>query len=238
MGLIVGDVQQVFRWIPPGRFMMGSPPEEAERLDNQAQHQVVLTEGFWLADTVCTQALWEAVMGENPSEFRGPDRPLEQISWDNAVTFMTRLSERVSGLDLRLPSEAEWEYACRAGMATPFWFGDTISTDQVNFDGNYPYAGGGKGESRGETVEVKALPCNGWGLYQMHGNVWEWCNDWYGEYPEEAVTDPQGPETGVWRVLRGGGWDSSGRDARSARRIDGTPVMRGYGTGFRLARGQ
>jgi formylglycine-generating enzyme required for sulfatase activity len=218
--------------------MMGSPPEEAERLEGEVQHQVELTEGFWLADSVCTQAMWEAVIGENPSNFKGPERPVEQVSWDDALGFIQRLDAQASGLQLRLPTEAEWEYACRAGTATPFWFGDTVSTDQVNYNGNYPYAGGAQGEYRGETVEVKALPCNGRGLYQMHGNVWEWCNDWYGEYPAEPVTDPQGPVSGEGRVLRGGSWDSLGRNARSARRNDSAPGERGSVIGFRLARGQ
>ena len=238
MGLIVSEVRQAFRWIPPGRFMMGSPSKEAERFDDETEHEVVLTGGFWLADTACTQALWEAVMGKNPSEFKGAERPVEEISWEDAVLFTKRLNAQVTGLDLRLPTEAEWEYACRAGNQTPFWFGTNISTDQVNYHGKYPYAGGKKGQYRGETVEVKALPCNGWGLYQMHGNVWEWCADWYGDYPTDTVTDPTGSETGEGRVLRGGSWSVSAGDARSAQRFSGTPDDRGDYLGFRLARGQ
>lgn len=238
MGLGLGEVRQVFRWIPPGHFKMGSHEEEAERLDDEVQHEVELTEGFWLADTTCTQALWAAVMGDNSSHFKGAERPVEQVSWDDAMIFMARLNERVTGLDLRLPTEAEWEYACRAGTQTPFSFGSNITTDEVNYSGDYPYAEGEKGESRGETVEVKALPCNGWGLYQMHGNVWEWCSDWYGVYLEEMVTDPQGPEGGEGRVLRGGSWFLSGRFARSAQRYSSAPGYRDYDIGFRLARGQ
>ncbi len=238
MGLIIGDVRQVFRWIPPGRFMMGSPSKEAERLDGEVQHEVVLSEGFWLADTSVTQALWEVVMDKTPSKYGGAERPVEQVSWVEVMPFITRFNERIAGLGLRLPTEAEWEYACRAGTQTPFWFGANITTDQVNYDGNHPYAGGEKGEDRQETVEVKALPCNGWGLYQMHGNVWEWCDDWYGEYPVESVTDPQGPESGGRRVLRGGSWYYFGGNARSARRNFYTPDYRDFDTGFRLARGQ
>jgi sulfatase modifying factor 1 len=238
MGLVYGGVRQGFRWIPPGRFLMGSPPQEAERLDNEVQHEVVLSQGFWLADTAYTQALWEAVMGRNPSRFQGAERPVEQVSWDDVMGFIERLNAQVEGLNLRLPTEAEWEYACRAGTRTPFWFGDQITTDQVNYDGNHPYGRGRKGEYREQTVEVKALPCNGWGLYQMHGNVWEWCSDWYGAYPDGPVTEPVGPESGERRVLRGGSWVSDGGLARSAQRNDVTPDYRYLYAGFRLARGQ
>ncbi len=239
MGLTLGRVRQGFRWIPPGRFMMGSPPDEAERFDNETQHEVNLSQGFWLAETTCTQAVWETVMGDNPSRFKGAERPVELISWEEVMAFIVRLNERVQVLSLRLPTEAEWEYACRAGTHTPFWFGQNITTEQVNFYGELPYAGGAKGETRGETVDVKVLPCNGWGLYQMHGNVWEWCSDWYGEYSVDKVQDPKGPERGERRVLRGGGWASSGgTSVRSARRNPRTPDYRIDFIGFRLARGQ
>jgi sulfatase modifying factor 1 len=237
IAFIYKGVRQAFRWIPPGRFMMGSPHTEAEREDNETQHEVSLTEGYWLGDTVVTQALWEVVTGENPSHFKGPGRPVERVSWHDAVRFMRRLNAEQDDLGLRFPTEAEWEHGCRAGTQTPFSFGETITTDQVNYNGNYPYAGGKKGEYREETVEVKALPANSWGLYQMHGNVWEWCYDWYGDYPTGPVTDPRGPKSGVVRVLRGGGWDYYGRGARSARRGHVTPDDRDFDFGFRLARG-
>jgi sulfatase modifying factor 1 len=238
MGLVIGGVRQAFRWIPPGRFLMGSPPEEAERLNNETQHEVILSQGFWLADTACTQALWEAVMGQNPSYFKGTERPVEQVSWDEAMEFIKKLNNQIAGLNLRLPTEAQWEYACRAGTRTPFWFGDNITPDQINYHGDYPYAGGKKGDSRPHTVEVKALPCNGWGLYQMHGNVWEWCRDGYGQYPEGPVTDPVGPESGERRVLRGGGWEGYGRVMRSAKRGHYSPDSWYRYVGFRLARSQ
>jgi sulfatase modifying factor 1 len=142
------------------------------------------------------------------------------------------------GLELRLPTEAEWEYACRAGTRTPFWFGDNITTEQVNYDGDNPYAGGEKGKYRGGTVEVKSLPCNSWGLYQMHGNVWEWCSDWFGDYPMVSIIDPVGPSSGTIRVLRGGSWFNYGWFVRSAYRIRLDPAYRSISTGFRLARGQ
>ncbi len=231
-------VIQRLRWIESGGFMMGSPAEEAERVDNEIQHEVILTQGYWLADTATTQALWEAVIGKNPSRFKGAERPVERVSWQEVTNFITRLNEQLPGLEMRLPTEAEWEHACRAGTRTQFWFGDNITTDQVNFDGDYPYADGEKGEFRGETVNVRALPSNGWGLYQMHGNVWEWCSDWYEEYPTTPIQDPKGPESGGERVLRGGSWDGNGWSVRSARRLRLTPGYRDDSIGFRLARGQ
>ncbi|SEH08290.1 Serine/threonine-protein kinase pkn1 [Candidatus Venteria ishoeyi] len=145
-------------------------------------------------------------------------------------------------LNLRLPSEAQWEYACRAGTTTPFWFGDNITTKQVNYDGNYPYNKGKKGEYRGKTVAVKALPCNNWGLYQMHGNVREWCQDWYDSYAQSTdsttVVDPVGPDSGSNRVLRGGSWNDLAVSTRAANRYRYRPVNRDDYIGFRLAQGQ
>jgi formylglycine-generating enzyme required for sulfatase activity len=230
-------VRQQLRWIVPGEFLMGSPENEAERGDDEKQHRVVLTRGYWLADTACTQGLWQAFMGDNPSYFQGEDRPVESVSWDDVQEFIKRLNGVVPGGGFRLPTEAEWEYACRAGTQTPFWFGDQIRPEQVNYNGEYPYAGGRKRKYRRETVAVKALPCNGWGLYQMHGNVWEWCQDWYGDYPVEEVMNPAGPAEGEERVRRGGGWLGDGGSARSACRLRGDPGFRLHDNGFRLARG-
>ncbi len=237
----VEGVTQVLRWIPPGAFRMGSLANEVDRESfgyDETQHPVTLTQGYWLADTTCTQALWQAVLGETPSDFKGAGRPVEQVSWEDVVErFLPALNRRVPGLGAALPSEAQWEYACRAGTTTPFSFGDNITTGQVNYDGNYPYAGGPEGEYRERTVEVKELPANGWGLYQMHGNVWEWCADWLGDYPEGTVTDPTGPDEGRGRVLRGGGWLHFGRNCRSASRGGLEPGERLRFIGFRLARG-
>jgi formylglycine-generating enzyme required for sulfatase activity len=234
-------VIQRLRWISPGRFMMGSPADEVDREEDETLHEVILTRGFWLADTACTQALWQAVMGENPSgSNQGDHYPVERVSWDEVNVFIERINREIQDLALRLPTEAEWEYACRTGTQTPFSFGETITTDQVNYDGDYPYAGGNKGENRGKTVEVKALPVNNWGLYQMHGNVWEWCYDWYGNYPAKPVDDPRGAETGDSRVLRGGSWFNYARHARSAYRYLDDPSIHGFisgDIGFRLARG-
>jgi formylglycine-generating enzyme len=238
----VAGVRQVMRWIPPGEFQMGSPKDEPERSDDERQHRVVLTEGFWLADTACTQELWEAVMTNNPSRFKdNPQNPVEQVSWlDITDEFLPKLNALAPGLDLVLPTEAQWEYACRAGTTTPFSFGEQITTDQVNYDGDLPYAGGKKGEYREKTVPVKALPTNPWGLHQMHGNVWEWCVDEYAEYPEGTVENPvvhQDKKESRQRVLRGGSWINFGRDCRSASRSAHGPDVRYDGVGLRLARG-
>ncbi|MDS4049892.1 formylglycine-generating enzyme family protein [Accumulibacter sp.] len=141
------------------------------------------------------------------------------------------------GLDERLPSEAEWEYACRAGTTTPFSFGANITPEQVNYDGRRPYAGGEQGVSRQKTVPVGSLPANPWGFCEMHGNVWEWCADWYGKYPATAQVDPQGPPSGAHRVLRGGSWYDDGRVLRSALRYHFEAGYRNVNIGFRLARG-
>ena len=239
MTLVYQTAKQTFRWIEPGTFLMGSPETELERDNDETQHVVTLTQGYWLADSACTQALWLAVMGENPSHFtENPNNPVEQVSWKDVQGFIEKLNGFVQGLNARLPTEAEWEYACRAGTTTPFAFGDTITPEQVNYDGNYPYADGAKGLYREQTVPVKSLPPNPWGLYEMHGNVWEWCEDWFGDYAAEPQTDPHGPETGAYRVLRGGSWYNFGRYVRSANRGRYEPDYGSFNFGFRLALGQ
>ncbi|PPC89428.1 MAG: sulfatase-modifying factor protein [Methylobacter sp.] len=237
--LAIKKVNQRFRWIEPGTFLMGSPESEPEHDKDEIQHGVTLTQGYWLADTACSQALWQAVMGKNPAVFQeDPSNPVEHVSWNDTQAFIGELNKLFPGLQACLPTEAQWEYACRAGTTTPFSFGDNITPEKVNYNGEYPYADGEKGLNREKTVPVKSLPPNAWGFYEMHGNVWEWCRDWYGEYPTEAVLDPMGPSEGVSRVLRGGSWFSLGRHARSARRIHLEPDLRSGIIGFRLALGQ
>lgn len=237
MAFTYKGVRQAFRWCEPGTFMMGSPENEPQRFESEFQHEVTLTKGFWIVDTTVTQALWQAVMGENPSRFRGEERPVERVSREDVQKFIAAMNSLKAELKLCLPSEAQWEYACRAGSTTPFCWGDQIDSSLVNFNENHPYSDGSKSEYREQTVDVKALPCNDWGLYQMHGNVWEWCQDWFGDYPPKPATDPQGPDTGKFRVLRGGSWFYDGGVCRSAARSDFDPSARYDTFGFLLARG-
>ncbi len=237
-------ISQKMRWIPPGRFQMGSPLDEAERADEEGpQHEVKFSEGFWLFDTACTQALWQVVMGNNPSWFQGDgeDLPVETVAWQDAQDFIEALNHRLPGIDLCLPSEAQWEYACRAGTTTPFAFGDNIMPAQVNYDGSLPYTDGAKGEFRGKTVPVASLPANQWGLYEMHGNVWEWTQDvWYGSYQGAPFDGSAWLDSGTARprVVRGGSWSFDAAVCRCACRGRTHPVKRSRGLGFRCARDQ
>ena len=233
-------VTQRLRWIIPGQFMMGSPENEAERDDDEGpQHQVTISQGYWMFDTAVTQALWLAVMGDNPSRFQGDDRPVEQVSWDDCQQFIKKLNDLKPGLDLKLLTEAQWEYACRAGSLSPFSFGDNVTSEQANYDGNYPYSDGEKGLDREETVHVKTFSPNAWGLYQMHGNVDEWCLDGQRQYEDNAELDPIGPlEKGASRVVRGGAWFSVARFLRAAYRLALAPDDRIYYLGLRCARVQ
>jgi len=238
--LEVGDVVQRFRWIEPGSFLMGSPKTEPQRYDDEGpQHRVTLTQGFWLADTACTQALWLAVVGgKNPSNFKGDDElPVEQVSWGDVMgAFMPKLQKFLpEGVEATLPSEAQWEYACRAGTQTPFSFGEQINPKQVNYNGTEPYNNSPKGEYRKKTVPVKALPANAWGLFQMHGNVREWCFDGRRTYAEGERVDPLGAVGDGPRALRGGSWFDDARLARSAYRHENDRDNRWDFNGFRLA---
>jgi formylglycine-generating enzyme required for sulfatase activity len=184
--------------IRPGTFMMGSPDSEQGRDMNEGpQHEVTISKPFYMGVTEVTQAQYEAVMGGNPSIFKGATNPADNISWNDATEFCKKLSEK-TGKKVRLPTEAEWEYACRAGSKTKFCFGDSDA-------GLADYAWY-KANSGDTTHPVGQKKPNAWGLYDMHGNVWEWCANWLGDYPKGVVTDPQGPETGSAPVLRGGGW--------------------------------
>jgi len=218
-----GPVVQRLRWIEPGRFRMGSPADEPDRDEDEGpQHWVSLIRGFWLADTACPQAFWQAVTGKNPSVYEGPDRPVENVNWNDVQDFLRRLESLVPGCGADLPTEAEWEYACRAGTETAFNCGPTLNPDQAHFDVL-------------ETVPVRSFPPNRWGLYEMHGNVGEWCADGKRRYGDEPVTDPRGPlESNGPRVFRGGSWFRSARGARSAYRGASPPGYADDYRGFRL----
>jgi formylglycine-generating enzyme required for sulfatase activity len=202
-----------FRFIPPGAFTMGSPAEEPGRSGDEIQHRVTLSLGFYLGKHPVTQAQWERVMGANPSHFKGADLPVEQVSWDDCQAFLKKL-----GAGARLPTEAEWEYACRAGTASAFSYGDKLDATMANFNGNYPYGGAARGVYREKTTAVGSFKPNTWGMFDMHGNVREWCLGWYGAYPVGAATDPQGAQNGSFRMTRGGSWDIDADRCRSANR--------------------
>jgi formylglycine-generating enzyme required for sulfatase activity len=181
--------------IPTGSFLMGSPTSEESHFASESPQHKVTLETFWMSQSPITQAQWVSVMGDNPSHFKGEDLPVECVSWHDAMKFCQRLSEQ-TGDTYTLPSEAQWEYACRAGTTTPFHFGKTITPDQANYDGNYTYNGGPRGEYRQQTTPVGIFPPNDWGLYDMHGTVWEWCLDqWHPNY-EGAPVDGSAWEGG------------------------------------------
>jgi formylglycine-generating enzyme required for sulfatase activity/serine/threonine protein kinase len=263
----VAGVKFEFVLVPPGRFVMGAPASEIEDLlkqfpdvkrewvDDVRQHEVVLTKPFYLGKYEVTQQQYQAVADGNPSWFTasgdrkkkvaGEDTtrfPVETVSWEEATDYAKSLTRRSKdGQAYRLPTEAEWEYSCRGGRPSsqPFGIGDgrNLSSTQANFDGNQPYGGAAKGPYLERTCRVGSYPANGLGLYDMHGNVWEWCADWYDkDYPQGKVTDPEGPREGAYRVYRGGGWFDDGGNCRSANRNRGVPGYRSKNLGFRLAR--
>lgn len=234
-----GGVPMAFVWIPPGEFDMGSPPGERSRSADETLHRVVLTRGFWMSRTEVTQDQWVAVMGFSPAYFQGRQRPIEQVSYDDVLTFLasSALREAVGELVPDLPTEAEWEYACRAGTQTRFYFGDGLDCNDQTCDpcslGDYAWFCGNAGALIHD-VGTK-LP-NQWGLFDMHGNVIEWCKDWLGPYPAGPVVDPQGPESGQNRVIRGGYALFHYRPEyhRSAKRMGGLPNVRCWAIGFRI----
>ncbi|MBN2308308.1 MAG: SUMF1/EgtB/PvdO family nonheme iron enzyme [Candidatus Hydrogenedentes bacterium] len=236
-----GGVNMELVWIPPGTFMMGSPADEEGSSDSEGPpHRVMLTKGFWMGKYEVTQAQWEAVMdGRNPSYFQGgKNLPVERVSWNDCQEFIEKLNGR-TGAGFRLPTEAEWEYACRAGTTTPFHFGETISTSQANYDGNYVYGNGRKGEFRRKTTPVGSFPANPWGLHDMHGNVGEWCLDWFREdyYADSPNRNPEGPPWGEGRVMRGGAWELAPPECTSADRGAEEPTGSRDALGFRVVSG-
>jgi formylglycine-generating enzyme required for sulfatase activity len=249
-------------WMPPGRFWMGSPedePQEPVRITAEGPQHLVQLQGFFLAQTPITQAQWRQVadwqpnkgeqawskkLNPNPSRFKGDQRPVEWVSWEDAIEFCHRLSQR-TGRHYTLPSEAQWEYACRAGTSTPFHWGATISRKLANYDGRTVYGDGDgeKGDYRQLTMDVASFPANPWGLHDMHGNVWEWCTDhWHGNYegaPEDgrAWNDEDAKENKNEmnrRLLRGGSWGNGPANCRSAYRDFDHPDDRNGSIGFRV----
>ena len=234
--------------IPAGSFLMGSPEDEPQRSDDEGpQHEVTLG-AFFMTQTPITQAQWRTVaawqklerdLKPNPSKFKGANRPVERVSWFDAQEFCRRLSQR-TGKRYGLPSEAQWEYACRAGSTAPFYFGVTLTPELANYNGNFIYANGPNGRYREQTIEVASFPANGWGLHDMHGNVWEWCADHWDSHYYDAPDDGRPriyPHAGMdaRRLLRGGSWVDLPADCRSATRSSGArPGLRSSGLGFRV----
>jgi formylglycine-generating enzyme required for sulfatase activity len=275
---LLNSIGMKLRLIPAGIFKHGSPVDEKGSNDDERQFDVTISSDFYLAVTEVTQAQFEKVMGKNPSYFQGQttgvrhpetgrliedfdssNHPVEQVSWEDATEFCKRLSllpqEKASGYVYRLPSEAEWEFACRAGSQTAFhfggniknlrdfgWFGNNSGAKTIDTEAIWDSSKGDAGlfwakllENGCRTHEVGSKKPNQLELFDMHGNVWEWTADWYGDYPRGAVVDPQGPTTGNQKVLRGGGWGYAAKECRSAERRGAIPTERSYGYGFRIA---
>ncbi|MEE4355519.1 MAG: SUMF1/EgtB/PvdO family nonheme iron enzyme [Desulfococcaceae bacterium] len=233
-----------FVYIKPGTFMMGSPEDEPGRGSDEKQHKVTLTKAFYMQTTEVTQGQWKSVMGNNPSDFKncGDDCPVENVSWNDVQEFIIKLNEKEGKEIYRLPTEAEWEYAARSGGKAEVFAGfsdETLLDQYANFcDKNCEFDWKSEKHDDGykNTSPVGKFRPNGIGLYDMSGNVWEWCQDWYGEYPVTAVENPEGPKGGSNRVARGGGWSSNAQPCRSANRYWDGPVNRNRNLGFRLLR--
>jgi len=235
--IIRNSLGMTFVRIPAGSFMMGSPIDEPGRESNETLHEVTFTKSFYMQTTEVTQGQWKAVMGNNPSHFSecGDNCPVENVSWNNIQEFITKLN--ASGeKKYRLPTEAEWEYSARAGTKSAFFWGQCLSTDQANYNGNSLYSGGcPKGVYREKTIPVASFFPNSFGLYDMYGNVWEWCLDWFEQTSSSnSVIDPQGPDSGTMRNIRGGGYLHGADHCRSAYRGRNYPDFRFLDLGFRL----
>jgi len=260
--VFTNSIGMKFVRIPAGTFMMGSPSSEQERYLYETQHRVTLSKPFYMQTTEVTVGQWqqfisdskyktEAERGDgamniygkkkdaywgNPYFSQSKDHPVTCVSWNDCREFIQWLNRKEDMAKYRLPTEAEWEYACRAGTTTPFNTGNCLSVKEANYDGNYPYARCSEGQFRERTISVASFLPNAWGLYDMHGNVLEWCQDWFGDDSSNAVTDPSGPTSGKARVCRGGGWECHASFCRSAQRTTLPPYDRLNCLGFRLVR--
>ena len=229
--LTIAGVEVAMRYCPAGTFMMGGTASD------HGQHKVTLTKGYWIMETPATQKLYAAVTGSNPSQFVGEDNPVENVAAADADAFAAKLNAdgvAPEGMAFALPTEAQWEYACRAGSTTEFSFGDVCDGTQINCDGNYGFRTDAKGPWLQKTTAVGSYPANAWGLVDMHGNVWEFCSDRYGAYSTEDQTDPTGPCCGTRRILRGGSWNDGAGSCRSAYRGSDACVRKFPYNGFRL----
>jgi formylglycine-generating enzyme required for sulfatase activity len=225
----------VFVEITAGRFVMGSPPDEQKREAQETPHDVTISRPFWMGKFEVTQRQWERVMGRNPSWFAasGPDFPVERVSYYDIRDFLNRISARSPGNRFRLPSEAEWEYACRAGTRTPFSVGTDLTRTEANIGDRVP----SEAQKReGQTMRVGSFPANAWGLHDMHGNVWEWTEDDHCPYPTTPVTDPVARCGSPLKVIRGGSWYFEQDSARCALRYTHRPVDVGFSVGLRIVR--
>jgi formylglycine-generating enzyme required for sulfatase activity len=233
---ISSEANLVVVFIPAGEFDMGSPLEELKRDDDEAQHHVKLTKPFYMGKFEVTQLQYREIMGDNPSKFGGDYQPVDNVNWYEAMRFLKKLSDK-TGLKFRLPTEAEWEYACRAGTTTAFNTGTTIDSDYANYEATTPYANGIIGKDLKRTTKVGSYAPNAFGLYDMHGNVWEWCNDFYDSdyYKKTPTLDPQGPQMDEGdKVIRGGAWNERPAKCRSADRNNRRPKTNQPIIGFRV----
>ena len=232
--VLPGGEEMEMIYCGPGSFIMGSPANEEGRSEDEVQHKVTLTKGFWLGKYPVTQSQWESVTGSNPSlSNKGYNYPVDTVSWYDCNSFIELINSQ-SNLNARFPTEAEWEYACRAGTTTAYYWGNYLNGDMANCDGNFPCGTTVKGRYLQKTTPVGSYDANPWGFYDMHGNVYEWCADWYWSYSTKSETDPKGPTSGSYRVLRGGCYFYYASSCRSAYRNRASPCNHDSYYGFRL----